>query len=224
MIKLFIVLLLAVGVSAANPRTYAGVGDPVYDAMPQIETLLQIESMRKYRQGISDFLKACQAAKEAGLAIDGGYGVESDRKEYLHKLRLLTREYDFFVGAAHNMLQKTMDAGDYGDFSKLVKSGLVDTAAKRQEAMEFYTQHHGTDRIEVIEGYLSDEQARREREMSEKEKRRAEYERYKKIRLEQINRRQKEAKAAQRKEIEQETDRQKQEAYRMQQEELQRTR
>lgn len=224
MIRIFLTLLLAVTVWAANPKMYAGVGDPIYDTMEQVKSLVWIESMRKYRQGIGDFLAACQTTKEQGLALEKSHAVESERKGYLQKLRTLTREHDFFVNAARKVFEQTMKTGNYEDFSKLIETGLIDTATNRQEITAFYETHRGTHRIEVLDAYLMEDQALREREMSEKEKRRERYERYKKQRIEQINRRQKAEKASKRREIEAETERQKQEAYRMQEEELRQNR
>ncbi len=94
MIRLLTLLLLTLSLSAANPKIYSSIGDPVYAAIVPTKTLSTFKTFREDRELFSSFVAEADAAKKEGLWIDK-YRLLPEAKarsqQYLKTLRRLQR-------------------------------------------------------------------------------------------------------------------------------------
>ncbi|MEA3373485.1 MAG: hypothetical protein U9Q62_07330 [Campylobacterota bacterium] len=216
---LSVLFLVGVTLYAQNPKVYAGLGDVIYGDMVKISNLADTKLMSSHQENIDKYLRKCLNLHKKGLIIDRDGG---DEKAYLNELRTLAKEYDFFVRTAQRSLHQAMSNNDYDAFSQFIKSGLIDIEKDDEQIIGFYELHRSeTNVIPEVESYIEYRDELKKQEAEALAARRALYLKYKQRRIDQINRRQSNKKAAFAQEVEDERVRTKEEVYKEQKQELQ---
>lgn len=204
----------------ANPKLYSGLGDTIYDAMPKVSELAEVQAVAKHRNNIEAFLTKCSSTKEKGFVLDKGTKDKKETQAYLERLRSLNSEYEFYVHTAEEALSRSIQDNDYGNFAALIRTGLIDIEDNSDRIVGFYELHKKGQPIEEIEDYIAYMKELKSLKAQEKAKRQALYQAYKQRRIDQVNRRYEEKKEARREAIDAETQRIKEEVKRQQAEEL----
>jgi hypothetical protein len=218
--KALLPLLLATCLMGANPKLYSGLGDTIYDAMPKLSELADVEAVAKHRNNIEAFLGKCRSTKDRGFALDKGAKEKAETQDYLKRLRTLNRDYEFYVHVAEDALNRSMRNNDYRSFAALIQTGLIDFEKDSKRIVGFYKLHKKGKPIEEIEDYIAYQKELRKLKAKEKAKRQALHQAYKQRRIDQVNKRQEAKKEARREAIDAETERIKEEVKRKQAEEL----
>ena len=220
MLKWFLIISMSVAMWAANPKIYAGLGDFIYDDMVNISQLGELDAMGNERVQIQAYLKRCQNVKERGFSLDNNGSVE-EKENYLETLRSLETERKFFVNAANAALERKIQENDFEGYKELLQTGMIDIEKNSDDIINFYALNKSSENTIVeVEDYLIYRQALKKQEAEETVRRGAIYKSYRQRRLEQINRRQTENKAAEVNRIEAEREQKKEEIYKEQKEEL----
>lgn len=138
----FIILttLLTFQLFAINPNVYAALGNKLYDNVENIAKLQDIEEFEIYRQKIQEYYYNVQAVKNDGFMIDDGNSKVS-KKDYLKKLRKLSKTNDFFVATVNAAFQKSIKDKDSLLFINTVNSGLINTTKYKKEIKTYYYAH-----------------------------------------------------------------------------------
>ncbi len=166
MYKIFVLPFIFVTLLySSNPKAYATLGDKIYNNVANIKKLTTIGDYYLYVDEINDYLKRVQAAKEEGLLLDENSPVQK-KKNYLKKLRELSKENDYYSRMAQTSLEASMENGDSLLFSKIINSGLIDTKIYKKEILDYYFAHSkDINTTGVIQSYLDESEAlKRKRE------------------------------------------------------------
>ncbi len=138
--KLLILFLFTTFLWAQNPQAYAALGDVIYDNAKGIEKLQNIKSFEVFQPKIQKYLQDVAQTKKYGFALDSNKK-SSTKKEYLNKLRELSKTNDFFVRSARSTYRSALQNNDSQLFSKLLNTGLIDIKANLAQIKTYYEQH-----------------------------------------------------------------------------------
>ncbi|QSZ40881.1 hypothetical protein GJV85_01715 [Sulfurimonas aquatica] len=172
MYKIIILTILVTLLNAQNPKPYSALGDVIYDNVQKIDSLKKIKYYKVYIKDIKAYVKDVKKTKKIGFEIESGKSKNSN-KEYLNKLRELSKRNDYFMRSAVTSYDNAVKNQDSTLFAQLINSGLIDTQSRKQEIIDYYFLHSEDINIEgVIQEFL-DEDAKL------KAKKEAEQKRYK---------------------------------------------
>lgn len=209
---------------AANPAAFATLGDPIFNAVPQIEQLGRTKVFQAQHEKIKFFLEECEDVKARGFALEQAEKDPQQIKRYLNKLRQLDTEYKQLQHGVQTALKRSIETNDYEGFVELIETDMIDIEKHASLILPFYETHKERQKIESIESYLAyleEANALEEQERAEKDAEKQElYQSYRQHRLEDVNRRQAAKKAAYRKAVEAEMERQKEQVHTTQKTEL----
>jgi len=138
----FAFMLVGTLLLASNPTIYAALGDKIYDNAPKIEKLKQFKEYQPFLQKIEHYLQEVNATKELGFAIENGTKKDAAR-EYLKKLRSLSKTNDFFLRSARGIFQKALETKKYDLVMDLLDTGIIDLNRNKERLLEFYEANKG---------------------------------------------------------------------------------
>ena len=186
--KIFALFIVLMGVLyAQNPKIYAALGDIIYNNLPKIEKLQNIPEFSPYKDDIQKYVRDVTQTKKMGFAIQNGDKL-IDRREYLNKLRTLSKKNDFFTRAVDIGFQTALKKENSTLFHQMINSGLLHTKKYKQKIINYYFNH--SDELNttgLIQKYLDEDARLKAKQESQKKhyktKRERELERIRRIRL-----------------------------------------
>jgi len=151
--------------SLGNPKVYSALGDVIYNNVQSIEKLKDIPQFTHFSDKITSYVKEVYEAKDIAYAIEAG-DKSLDKKEYLQKIRTLSKTNDFFHRTIMNSYKSSISAQDNDLFNVTINSGLIDTKKYKPEIMEYYFAHCAEmQATDVVQKFLDeDEKLRVEQE------------------------------------------------------------
>ncbi|MDQ7068936.1 MAG: hypothetical protein Q9M40_13755 [Sulfurimonas sp.] len=157
MYKLILITLLTTFLSANNPKPYAVLGDVIYDNLSKIESLKQLDTYKLYENDIDEYVKEVSDAKKQGFSLEKS-STSKERKEYLNKLRKLSKTNDYFLRSINSQYKESMKNSDYELFSEIINSKLIDTEANKKEIIDYYYKNKEFINSEgVIDNFLKED-------------------------------------------------------------------
>ena len=138
--KLLILFLFTTFLWGQNPQAYAALGDVIYDNAKGIKKLQSINSFSVLKPKIEKYLLDVSETKKYGFALDNNKDATT-KKEYLNKLRELSKTNDFFVRSARSTYRSALQNNDSQLFSKLLNTGLIDIKSNLTQIKTYYEQH-----------------------------------------------------------------------------------
>lgn len=195
MYKLILITLLTTLLNAHNPKPYAVLGDVIYNNVNNIESLKQIESYSLYLDDIEKYVTAVHETKEEGYTLEKS-ATSKLKKEYLNKLRALSKTNDYYLRSIKNQYKESMKKDNFKLFSQIINSGLIDTNKNKKEIIDYYYKNkEQIDSTGIIDKLL-EEDARLKRQKESEKKR---YKTKKQLQEEKIKRIRENDKAQQKK-------------------------
>lgn len=172
MLKIVLLLVLTLTLYASNPKIYAALGDLIYNNEPKISKLAELQIYRANRETIENYSKEVQRVKEMGIVAEKSKDKKL-QKEYLIRLRKLSKENDFFIRSANKNYEKALQTQQSEDFVGLVNSGLIETNARKEEILNYYYEHkEEIDLTGVLEEYVKeDKELKKKRDIKSVKKR-----------------------------------------------------
>lgn len=172
MLKIVLLLVLTLTLYASNPKIYAALGDLIYNNEPKISKLAELQIYRANRETIQNYSKEVQRVKEMGMLAEKSKDKKL-QKEYLIRLRKLSKENDFFIRSANKNYEKALQTQQSEDFVGLVNSGLIETNARKEEILNYYYEHkEEIDLTGVLEEYVKeDKELKKKRDIKSVKKR-----------------------------------------------------
>ena len=135
--KYIVLLLTALTLFAENPKSFAALGDLVFD---DVETFQQLESlpvMASHTKELDAYIKEANRVKKMGFALDAKEdGVVA--KEYLAALRKLSAQHDKVIQFSRSTFSEAIEKEDTATVNYMVVSGVIDPENYRSELINFY--------------------------------------------------------------------------------------
>ncbi len=137
------------------PKTFQTLATPLYKSC---EHLQEISSSNEFYTSFQTYKSQLQTLKHLGFEVD----VTKDkklRKEYLYKLRLAQKKYEYLLHLLREEIIDTIKKKDYGRFLLLVELPLDELLEKRvikEKALTFYKQNRSKQKSRVMEAKLED--------------------------------------------------------------------
>lgn len=157
MYKLLLVTILSTLLNATNPQAYSVLGDIIYNNVNNIESLKQLNAYRLYKDDIDKYTDEVSRTKALGYKLRKSSS-STKRKEYLNKLRSLSKTNDYFFRSAKNNFNESMKNNNYILFSSVINSGLIDTKVYQEEIINYYYKNkEDINSSGVIDNFLAED-------------------------------------------------------------------
>jgi len=135
--SIIIMYLFTLALFAQNPKVYAALGDVIYNNVDKIANLTTVKEYQKYTTTINKYTKDVKKTKKDGFCIESGKKC-INKKEYLDKLRTLSRTNDYFVHSVKRNFASSMKENNNLLFSKIINSGLLNTQKNKETIINYY--------------------------------------------------------------------------------------
>jgi hypothetical protein len=141
MYKYIILLFLSIYVLyASNPLPYAILGNKIYDNVNNIEKLQYIGDYNLFKNDIERYVHEVNSTKQEGFSLNEKSSLQ-ERRDYLTKLRELSKDNDYYLRAAENSFNKAIKEKDSKLFNQIVNSGLINSEAHKKDIIKYYFAH-----------------------------------------------------------------------------------
>ena len=135
--KYILLLLIAISLFAENPKSFAALGDVIFD---NVETFKQLESlpvMAVHNREIEAYIKEAKTVKKMGFALDEKKdGVIP--KEYLTALRKLSAQHDKVMQFSRSAFKEAIKKEDTDSVNYMLVNGVINPEDYRSELINFY--------------------------------------------------------------------------------------
>ncbi|MDD2906462.1 MAG: hypothetical protein PHH41_03310 [Sulfurimonas sp.] len=167
--KVLLFLYLCVTLLIAdNPKIYSALGDAIYNNAENILKLKDMDAYTAMHEDIDKYISEVYALKKIGKAIEQG-DTSLSSKEYLERLRVLSKENDNYVRSAQSKFRTSMSDEDSELFSLLINSGLIDTLRYKNEIINYYIAHPESVNADgVIQKFIDEENSLKNKEVVNK--------------------------------------------------------
>lgn len=158
MYKIIILTILTTFALAQNtPKPYAALGDVIYDSVTKIEKLKDVKGYEVFTDDIQKYVSEVQVAMKDGYKLEEGK-VGVSKKEYLNKLRKLSKTNDFYLRKIKSSYKSSMKTNDFEQFSQIINNELIDVNSSKKEIIDYYYEHEADiNATGVIEDFLTED-------------------------------------------------------------------
>ncbi|MEN8146946.1 MAG: hypothetical protein ABFR02_04930 [Campylobacterota bacterium] len=139
--KNFLLLLtLSVSLFAQNPKSYAALGDVIYDDAVKFEKLKVLPSMQEFTTAIESYIASVAQTKKMGFVIDKNdpETVTVEAEAYLAELRKLSIEHDAIVDSSRKRFTEAMNDEDSETVNAMISIGVIEPDDYKTELMHYY--------------------------------------------------------------------------------------
>lgn len=141
--KYLVLLTLALSLFAQNPKSFAALGDVLYNDVEKFEKLKEMASMQEFRTAIDTYIASTDKIKKMGFAIDAKYTKSTkdgsvEGKEYLEALRKLAIEHDAIVAGSVTRFKEAMNDEDSETINGMILYGIIDIDDYKSELVNYY--------------------------------------------------------------------------------------
>jgi len=141
----------------AFPKPYAALGDVIYKNVTNIEKLKDINGFELFKDDVKKYVKKVEIAKQEGYALEQKK-VGVSKKDYLNKLRELSKTNDFYLRTIKNGYLSSMKKNNYEQFSQIINSNLIDVNSSKKVIIDYYYEHEeDINASGVIEDFLNED-------------------------------------------------------------------
>jgi len=139
------------------PKPYAALGDVIYENVINIEKLENIKGFELFKDDIQKYVREVKSAKKDGYALEQKK-VAVNKREYLNKLRKLSKTNDFYLRTIKNGYLTSMKTNNYEQFSQIINSELIDVNSSKKVIIDYYYKHEeDINASGVIENFLNED-------------------------------------------------------------------
>lgn len=139
--KILLLLLTTLALLADNPKSFAALGDVIYDNVETFKKLESLPTMASYTKAIEVYVKEAKAVKKMGFDLDAKKeGV--DPKAYLAALRKLSAQHDKIIQFSRSTFSEAIDKEDAHTVNNMIVYGVIDPENYRSELINFYEEYH----------------------------------------------------------------------------------
>jgi len=96
LLLIFSILLFAKDATPLNnPKVYSSLGDVIYNNLPKIQALKQLQEFKNFTNKIDEYTLNVQKAKKFGFEIESGNKIKL-KIDYLNEIRKLNKVNEYF--------------------------------------------------------------------------------------------------------------------------------
>ncbi len=129
--------VLSSALNANNPKPYAVLGDVIYDNAENIKSLKLLNAYKFYSEDIDIYTHKVSVTKKNGYKLEKS-ATSSQKREYLNKLRSLSKTNDYFLRSIKTKYDESMIKNNFSEFEEIINSGLIDVDAHKDEIINYY--------------------------------------------------------------------------------------
>ena len=157
--KQFLLLLtISLTLFAQNPKSFAALGDVIYDDVSVFEQLKTLPSMQSFVKAIEDYTTEAEKAKKMGFRIDAK-DKSIDAKSYLAALRKLSVEHDEIMEKSTKHFKEAIQDEDGETINAMINYGIIDSDNYKKQLIHYYEAFHEDQNLsslnELYSTYLS---------------------------------------------------------------------
>jgi len=157
MYKLILITLIATFLSANYPKSYAALGDVIYNNISKIESLKQIDFYKPYINDINKYADKVYKAKIQGYELEKVATLKA-KEGYLNRLRTLSKTNDYFLRSINNEYVESMKNNKYELFSQIINNELINTQKNKKEIIDYYYKNKkNINSVGVIDNFLEED-------------------------------------------------------------------
>ena len=162
--KYLLLLTLSLSLYAQNPKSFAALGDVLYNDVDKFENLKEMASMQEFRSSIDTYIALAAETKEMGFAIDienakDDKDLAVDGKEYLIALRKLSTEHDTIIDNSRTRFEEAMGDEDSETINGMINHGVIEIDDYKDELIRYYEEFGEDQNLSSLEtmyaGYLA---------------------------------------------------------------------
>jgi len=149
--KTYLLLLtMTLSLFAQNPKSFAALGDVIYDDIPKFEQLKKMPSMQEFTPEIDGYIALAKKAKKMGFAVDAKE-TSVNAKEYLKALRQLSTEHDAIIVNSRTRFQEAISDEDGATINAMVNNGVIKTEDYEAELIRYYEEFNEDQNLSSLE-------------------------------------------------------------------------
>ena len=151
-----ILLLLTITLTlfAQNPRSFAALGDVIYDDVATFEKLKTLPSMQEFSSDIDSYSAEAKKAKEMGFLIDAK-DKSVDAKSYLAELRKLSEKHDMIMENSTKRFKEALHDEDGETINAMLKYGVIDTEDYDKELINYYEEFNEDQNLSSLNDFYA---------------------------------------------------------------------
>jgi len=139
------------------PKPYAALGDVIYENVANIEKLKDISGFELFKDDVQKYVLEVESAKKDGYALEQKK-VGVTKRDYLNKLRKLSKTNDFYLRTIKNGYISSMKTDNFKQFSQIINSELIDVNSSKKVIINYYYEHEeDINASGVIEDFLNED-------------------------------------------------------------------
>ncbi len=135
--KYLLLLTLSLSLFAQNPKSFAALGDVIYDDVDKFEKLKEMPSMQEFRSEIDNYIASASETKKMGFSVDAK-DPSVNGKAYLKALRELSTEHDTIIMDSRNRFKEAMSDEDSETINQMIDYGVVDPEDYKDALIRYY--------------------------------------------------------------------------------------
>ena len=148
--KYVLLLTLTLTLFAQNPKSFAALGDVIYDDVAKFENLKGLASMQDAQTSIDAYIVSANTTKKMGFALDAKES-SVDGKSYLKALRTLSVERDAIVLSSRDRFKEAMADEDGITINSMIGYGVINAANYKKELINYYEEFGEDQNLSYVE-------------------------------------------------------------------------
>jgi len=140
MYKILLIAILSTFLNAQNPKPFATIGNDIYDNLKYIVKLYDAKIDKANEHDIKTYITKVKKLKKNGYELELG-NAKISPKEYLVKLRKLSKINDYFLRNIHTICKVSMANNNFTLFTKIIDNGLINIESHKKDILTYYHEH-----------------------------------------------------------------------------------
>jgi len=136
--KTYILLLLStLTLCAQNPKSFAVLGDVIYDDVSTFQTLKSFPPMSQYKEELNTYIISANKTKKIGYKVDVKES-SITKKNYLEMLRKLSKKHDAIDMSVKKCFANAITDEDSATINTMVGLGVIDPTDYKGDLINYY--------------------------------------------------------------------------------------
>jgi len=150
----FILLTLTLTLFAQTPKSFAALGDVIYNDISTFEKLKGLASMQEFSGAIESYVVAADKAKKMGYSVDAKDG-SVKAEDYLAALRKLSVEHDAIVDNSTKRFSEAMHDEDGETVNAMINYGVIDTDDYKKDLVNYYEEFSEDQNLSSLDAFYA---------------------------------------------------------------------
>ncbi len=154
--KYILLLTLSLTLFAQNPKSFAALGDVLYNDVNKFENLKEMASMQEYQASIDAYIALAGETKKMGFAVDAQKAKDpkntsDDGKKYLKALRELSSQHGAIMLNSRTRFKEALSDEDGVMVNGMIDNGVIDPENYKSEIIRYYEEFGEDQNLSFLE-------------------------------------------------------------------------